>query len=63
MSRKSKTRKYEFELLALPPLRMVLGEVPAPDPGRRTDIRQKNQKVPDKEDVVQRIIAHLKKQS
>lgn len=63
MSKKELTRKYELELLALPPLKLVLGDVPVPDPNRRQTNRTANQKAPAKEDIVQRIIAHLKKQS
>ncbi len=32
MSEQTKIRRYEAETMALPPLRMVLGEVPSPDP-------------------------------
>jgi hypothetical protein len=62
MSKKELTRKYELELLALPPLKLVLGDVPEPDPFRRHHSRVKSQKAISKEDIVQRIIAHLKKQ-
>ena len=51
---------YKSEVMALPPLRMVLGEVPSPDPeGRlgpyRLSLKQKRElEVP-----VKRLIAHL----
>jgi hypothetical protein len=34
MDEKSLGRVYEADVMALPPLRMVLGSVPAPDPDR-----------------------------
>lgn len=50
---------YESDVIALPPLRLVLGEVPAPDPERQAR-RQPSQKSPrDIEITVKRLIAHL----
>ncbi len=52
---------YEAEVMALPPLRMVLGEVPSPDPERRgkgnTNPLKPNQ---DLVVPVKKLIAHLK---
>lgn len=52
-------RVYESNVIALPPLRLVLGDVPAPDPETRTR-RQPLQKSPREMEVtVKRLIAHL----
>jgi hypothetical protein len=50
---------YKSEVMALPPLRMVLGEVPSPDPvqRRRSNLglfRNREMVIP-----VKRLIAHL----
>ncbi len=56
-----KKRVYHTETLGLPPLQMVLGEIPSPDPERRGKghtsplKRQHDLIVP-----VKRLIAHLK---
>jgi hypothetical protein len=49
-------------LPALPPLRLVLGDVPIPDPdGRRNSRLEGRQKLdPEIESTVKRLIAHLK---
>ncbi len=39
MDEKTVTRVYEADVLALPPLQMVLGSVPAPDPQQRRSER------------------------
>ena len=54
-----KKHVYESEVIALPPLRMVLGEVPSPDPIKRRKpseywLRNHELVVP-----VRRLIAHL----
>jgi hypothetical protein len=56
-----KKRLYEAEVMALPPLRLVLGDVPVPDPDWRRNANQKPQ-MPDPklEGPVKRLIAHLK---
>jgi hypothetical protein len=54
-----KKRVYKSEVLALPPLRMVLGEVPSPDPERRKS-NKPALKPREMESTVKRIIAHLK---
>ncbi len=58
-----KKHVYEAEVMALPPLRMVLGEVPSPDPERRgkgnTHPLKSNQ---DLIMPVKKLIAHLKEQ-
>lgn len=58
-----KTTLYEADVMALPPLRMVLGEVPTPDPERRQTPRRKAS--PERGEMtvvtVRRLIAHLEK--
>jgi len=56
-----KKRIYESEVMALPPLRMVLGEVPTPDPEQRKGDHPAL-KPREMENAVKRIIAHLKEQ-
>ena len=58
-----KKHVYEAEVMALPPLRMVLGEVPSPDPERRGK-GNTNPLKPQQELIVpvKRLIAHLKEQ-
>jgi hypothetical protein len=56
-------RKLSAETLGLPPLRMVLGEVPSPNPERRHPARFRSSiSGPnyDMEVVVRRLIVHLK---
>ena len=56
-----KKHMYEAEIMALPPLRMVLGEIPSPDPERRGK-GHTTPLIPTHELVVpvKRLIAHLK---
>ena len=55
-----KKHVYESEVMALPPLRLVLGDIPSPDPERRTlsgqPLRKPGHEV---EGTVKRLIAHL----
>ncbi|MGQ9833626.1 MAG: hypothetical protein ACUVRJ_07500 [Candidatus Villigracilaceae bacterium] len=62
MTKKEQPRTYDFDLLALPPLKMVLGEVPVPDPKRQAGqpIRPTGLSMNDKQDIVRRIIKRLK---
>ncbi len=54
-----KKRVYETDVMALPPLRLVLGDVPAPDPeGRRAE--KKRMLSRQEEEMVRKLIAHLK---
>jgi hypothetical protein len=56
-----KKRVYESDVMGLPPLRLVLGDVPSPDPEGRRKPNQKTQKPsPELKSTVKRIIAHLK---
>jgi hypothetical protein len=50
---------YKAEVLALPPLKMVLSEIPAPDPDGRKG-QKPHQPSPEMEITVKRLIAHLK---
>jgi hypothetical protein len=58
MAKKQETRRYESDVMALPPLKMVLGDVPVPDPrrGRNKDIQKP---VENKEEIVQKLINRL----
>jgi hypothetical protein len=58
-----KKKIYQAETLALPPLKMVLGDVPDPDPsGKRRPFRPFGEEKPDSEvrGTVARLIGHLK---
>lgn len=54
-----KKRVYETDVMALPPLRLVLGDIPTPDPdGRR---KNKNRAISKQErETIRKLIAHLK---
>ena len=54
-----KKRVYEAETLALPPLRMVLGDVPSPDPVKPRFKNPYQLKNRDMIIPVKRLIAHL----
>ena len=56
-----KKHVYNTEVMALPPLRLVLGDIPSPDPDRRNKpIDHRRAPGRDIEVTVKRIIAHLK---
>ena len=57
----NKKRVYQADVMALPPIKMVLGEIPSPDPERTRKPASKAGK-PNREleDAVQRLILHLK---
>jgi hypothetical protein len=62
MDEKTLTRVYETDVMALPPLRLVLGDVPSPDPDRRrTAAPQTNSRETPEPTllVVRRLITHL----
>jgi len=50
---------YESDVIALPPLRLVLGEVPVPDPERQARTRSQQKSPREIEVTVKRLIAHL----
>jgi len=55
-----KKRVYESEVMGLPPLRLVLGDIPSPDPDRQAKsgqpVRKPGREI---ETTVKRLIAHL----
>ena len=56
-----KKHVYETEVMAVPPLYLVIGDVPVPDPDWRHKAGQKQQKLdPEMEVTVKRLIEHLK---
>lgn len=59
--RKQDSRVYEAETLGLPPLRLVLGEIPAPDP-RTPRPRRDAQTQQALEQTVKKLIAHLQEE-
>jgi len=50
---------YDSEVIGLPPLRLVLGEVPVPDPERQTRPQPLHKSPREMEKTVKRLIAHL----
>ncbi len=60
MAEKMKMNRYEANVMALPPLRLVLGDVPSPDPEERRKVRDYQKSSRDMETTVKKIIAHLK---
>jgi hypothetical protein len=56
-----KKHVYEAKVMGLPPLRLVLGDIPVPATERHHQAGQKQQKMDRKmEGTVKRLIAHLK---
>jgi len=57
----NKKRVYQADVMALPPIKMVLGDIPNPDPERTGKPKAKAGK-PNREleHAVQRLIMHLK---
>ncbi len=58
VEKKKSMRTYEAEVMALPPLKMVLGDVPDPDvsqPARSASKMDRKM-----ESAVQKLISHLK---
>jgi hypothetical protein len=55
-----KKRMYESDVMALPPLRLVLGDIPAPDPDGRRKLKGKQEPDHEMEVTVKKLIAHLK---
>jgi hypothetical protein len=55
-----KKRVYESDVMALPPLRLVLGDVPSPDPDGRRKAQNKQKANREIESTVKKLIAHLK---
>jgi hypothetical protein len=55
-----KKRVYESDVMALPPLRLVLGDVPSPDPDGKRKVQNKQKANHEVESTVKKLIAHLK---
>jgi hypothetical protein len=56
-----KKQVYDLDVMALPPLRLVLGDVPVPDPDKQQPVyhdQLKNHR--EMEGTIKRLIAHLK---
>jgi hypothetical protein len=59
----NKKHNYQSEILALPPLKMVLGDVPDPDPddkGRPRRAFSKDKSETEARNLVTKLIGHLK---
>jgi len=56
---KEETRLYESETIALPSIRVVLGEVPNPDPARRRSQTAKKPYNRELANTIRRIIARI----
>jgi hypothetical protein len=59
-----KKRVYNSDVMALPPLRLVIGDIPNPDPDKRNRsdqlMRKSNREI--EGTTVKRIIAHLEEE-
>jgi hypothetical protein len=58
-----KTHIYQSDIMALPPLKMILGDVPDPDPGEKGRPQRafsKNKSEAETRNVVTKLIGHLK---
>lgn len=62
MAEKTKMNRYESDVMALPPLRVVLGDVPSPDPERRRNSRDNQRSGRELETNVKKLIAHLQEE-
>ena len=61
---KKEYRKFEANLIAMPPLRMVLADIPEPDPGNknfRTEQVNARKVLLQDSDLLQRLIKHMAK--
>jgi hypothetical protein len=58
-----KKRLYESDVIALPPLRLVLGEVPSPDPEQRRKPFRIQKPTDEMETNIKKLIAHLTENS
>jgi hypothetical protein len=55
-----KKRVYEAALMALPPLRLVIGDVPSPEPEKKRSAAKSAEKLDrDMEVPIRKLIAHL----
>jgi hypothetical protein len=65
MDKQTLTRVYEADVMALPPLRLVLGDVPSPDPeikhGQRPRQHTESLRAIEMAVTVRRLITYLEK--
>ena len=63
MDEKKRVRVYEAEVIGLPSLRLVLGDIPSPDPERQhKPYQQTLNSSREVKGTVKRIIAHLEEE-
>jgi hypothetical protein len=63
MSDKNQMHRYDAEVMAMPPLKLVLGDVPNPDPVGRRKGQNMKRPSPDMEMTVLKLISSLKEQA
>jgi hypothetical protein len=55
-----KKRIYESDMMALPPLRLVIGDVPSPEPEKKRNVAKNAEKLDREMEIpVRKLIAHL----
>jgi hypothetical protein len=55
-----KKRVYEADMMALPPLRLVIGDVPSPEPEKKRNAGKNAEKLNrEMETPIRKLIAHL----
>ena len=55
-----KKRIYESDMMALPPLRLVIGDVPSPEPEKKRNAAKNAEKLDREMEIpVRKLIAHL----
>jgi hypothetical protein len=55
-----KKRVYEADMMALPPLRLVIGDVPSPEPEKKRNAGKNAEKLNNEmETPIRKLIAHL----
>lgn len=60
----NKKRVYQSDVMALPPIKMVLGDIPSPDPERTRKPNAKPGKPSrELENAIQRLIVYLKEKT
>ncbi len=63
MSEKKNMNVYESDVMALPPLRLVLGDIPSPDPEKKHRSRSNHDRPGRELELpVRKLIAHLKEE-
>ncbi|MBN1303924.1 MAG: hypothetical protein JXA13_05770 [Anaerolineales bacterium] len=56
MDKQEEMRKFESSTIVLPPIKMILGDIPTPNPSRVREIRKR---IYTKEEIVRRLIVGL----